>query len=199
MEEIKLKQFDELLETVNKIKSDLIGDKIESKKKERFLKIEQRVTLFIAIVSFAIGIFTVINSLLTDSRNYRTQRENDAYNFWLSYLRLAVEKPEMANGLKEIYNVPIDDLACRKKNREKYPDSTEAKFVDYAWFVANALGTAEIVYDLTSEDDAWNATIDTLIRNHITYIRSKCFESSHYSDFLNEKIDKMKSMVTASR
>ncbi len=193
MEEIKLQNFDNLISSLNEIKNELIGDKEKEKKKEKTQKITQWITFSIAVISFLLSIYTILDNNKTDERNFGFQRETQAYNFWLSYLRLAAQNPNMANGLKEIDGVPINALACRDLNQKAYPDSTILKFVNYAWFVSNALGTAEVVSDLTKNDEGWTATIDTIISNHIVYVSAQCFEKEHYSVYINKEIEKVKS------
>lgn len=191
MEEIRLENFDPLLDSVKEIRNEIVSDKEKAKKKEKRDQITQVITFFIAVFSFLLGIYSIYDNNISDERNFNFQRKTQAYNFWLSYLRLASQHPELANGLQKIDGVPVSDLACRHVTGIKYPDSTQSKFVEYAWFVANALGTAEVLSDFTKRDDAWIATVDTIISNHISYVRSTCFEKKHYGYNIKYEIQKI--------
>jgi len=191
MAELNLKNFDKFVTYVNDIKNELIGDKVEAEKKAKREKKRANVTFFIAVISFLLGIYSIFYNTTIDTRNYKLQRETQAYSFWLNYLDLASQNSDFANGKSEIDKIPIDSLACRKKNRMSYNDTTEKKFVAYAWFVAKALGTAEIVSDLTEEDTEWEPAIDTIISNHKAYISSSCFDTAHYGIYMRMRFNKI--------
>ena len=193
MTEFNLKNFDELIKHVQDIKNGLAIEKAKEGKKEKREKTIEYVTLFIAVTSFLLSIYSICDNNKTDERNFKLQRDTHAYNYWLNYLDLAARHPQLANGLKSIDNISVDSLACRDKSHTFYKDTTIRQFVEYAWFVANALGTAEIVSDLTKNDTAWQATIDTIISNHRTYIASTCFVKNHYGEDIQKRIQKFTS------
>jgi hypothetical protein len=184
MEEIKPKNLDEL-------KDEIKNEKDEPKQTDWFDRGMKITTLTLALFSIGLSIYTLNHNSTVDKRNFSFQRETQAYNFWLAYLRLAYQEPDMANGKKDIDGIPLNELA-NPANRIIYPDTSQAKFVKYAWFVANALGAAEVVSSLTTEDNAWIATIDTIIANHISYIRTESFIPEHYSEVIQAEIKKVR-------
>src|SRR5579872_6283011 len=86
------------------------------------------------IIATIIAIFALVFSYLTYRENIQMQNEVSAYTFWQSYIQLAANNPEFASG------------------RHKDDDSTKNR---YAWFVANALEAAEIVYHFQPNDRSW--------------------------------------------
>jgi hypothetical protein len=191
MPEFSLKNFDEFITQVKDIKTELAGDKIKAEKKEKRENRRAAVTFAIAVTSFMLSIFSIFYNTHIDTRNYKLQRETQAYSFWLSYLELASNNSDFANGKDTIDNIPIDSLARRDSLNVSYAPTTVSKFVAYAWFVAKALGTAEIVSELTDDDKEWEPAIDTIIRNHRAYISSCGFNRTHYGSYMRERFDKV--------
>jgi len=199
---IKLDNIDPLLSSIKEIKEEIVGNKESERKKETYQRRTQWGTLAIAIMSLAASIFTVIYNVSkdtfnniyqrkTDSTNAKFQRESQAYTFWLSYLQLAEQNPDMANGPKEINGCPVRDLADRRWIKKKFKPADIKKFKKYAWFVANVLAYAERVAELTKGDSGWKITIEKAIHIHIEYIRSRAFfkcDLQDYSDLLQDEI-----------
>lgn len=139
----------------------------EEENKGKFEKKKNYTDLILSIAAFLISVFSVIFTVYTYNKTTEQQQETQAYNYWQNFLQLAVQKPALANG---------DD----SKYFEQIKSDT-AKRVEYEWFVANALGAAEIVFRLQKEDEGWRNTLKEVISLHKEYISISNFDSSHYS------------------
>lgn len=139
----------------------------EEESKEKFEKKKDYTDLVLSVAAFLISVFSVIFTVSTYNKTSAEQQETQAYNYWQNFLQLAVQKPEMANG---------DDSEYFERNK-----NDSLKRVEYAWFVANALGAAEIVFRLQKDDKDWRNTLKEIISLHSQYIRNTDFDSSHYS------------------
>jgi hypothetical protein len=177
MRGIKLKDFDRLVESVQKIERKIADDA----KNDRLNLI---LTFILIVSSVGMSVYTIQDN----EENNRRNLESQAYAIWSGYLKLAAEQPHFANGLERIDTIPIESF-CVKENREKYPAAAVAEYVKYAWFVANGLGAAEMVLSLQQADSAWTAVVHTLINDHINYIRCEKSIRRHYSPALIKEID----------
>ena len=134
----------------------------EAKKHERFTAVATIAATVISLLALGLSAFTY-------RETNETQKRIAAFTFWQSYLELAAEKPEYANG--------------------QFNSADAKDKLAYEWFAANALGAAETVYLLQIDDPAWKETIQTLIRNHGNYIKSNEFERKHYDPSFRALID----------
>lgn len=135
--------------------------------KAKFEKKKNYTDIILSITAILISVFSVIFTVYTYNKTTADQQETQAYNYWQNFLQLAAQKPEMANG---------DDSGYFERIK-----SDTAKRVEYAWFVANALGAAEIVFRLQKDDEGWKNTLKEVISLHGEFISITNFDSSHYS------------------
>ena len=154
-------------EQIKKILEEERGAKTNQEKSNKFEKKKSYVELFISILAFGISLFSMFFTICAYIKTTADQQETQAYNYWQNFLELAVEKPEMANG---------DDSHFFEINK-----GDSGKRVEYEWFVANALGAAEIVFRLQPNDKEWRNTLKEIIGLHSKYINSTSFDTSHYS------------------
>lgn len=149
------------------------ADQLKEERKERFEKNRTYAQVGISVMAFILSIVSLLFTADSNRKTAERQQEVQAYNYWQNFLQLCVQKPEMANG---------DDSGFYEKHKN---DSLR---VQYAWFVANALGAAEIVFRLQQGDKAWRNTLKEIIGLHSKYITSKDFDMSHYSGSFLELI-----------
>jgi hypothetical protein len=188
MENFEKNDWKQLFKILSRIRIvDDSNEKKEKRKGKRQLWIEIS-TIAIAIFSLIVSVAAIWIGICQNNNSDQYQRETQAYTFWQAYLEKAAENSKLANGIELIGIYPIQKIACRKSD-EDFDKNVIDTFVKYAWFVANALGTAEIVYSIKKDDPDWKKTIQTTIKNHSYYIKSGCFEKTHYSNEFNKLID----------
>ncbi len=107
------------------------------------------------IGAFVVSIAALALSAFTYYQSVQIQKKATAYSFWQNYLALTVEEPALAQGIWD------------KR------DSTHR----YEWFVANTLGTCEIVYSF-QPDKHWTYTVKEVMANHREYLGSDSFKDS---------------------
>jgi hypothetical protein len=100
----------------------------------------------VAIVVFAWGLFTFI--LQTNAQN-----ETAAVAAFQKHTELSLENPEIAGD----YPPRLREV----RYEELYEEEKE-----YLWYGSHAYLTAETVYNLTKGDEAWDATVARLVRDH---------------------------------
>ena len=75
----------------------------------------------------------------------------------------------------------IKDIACFDKEKIKKFDTTYTKYLKYSWFIANALGASEIVWNLQKKDSAWGNTLKEVIGNYKIFYQIPVFDSNSYT------------------
>ncbi|MCG2612817.1 hypothetical protein LZZ85_00940 [Terrimonas sp. NA20] len=129
-----------------------------------------RTDQWVAILALVVSIISVIFTVTSYNKSVSSQQETQAYSYWQDYLQLAIQKPLLANG---------DDSQYYETHRQ---DSSR---IEYAWFVANMLGAAEMVYRLQPYDKNWAQTLKEVIGLHAVYLKEEQIDFRHYSaDFV---------------
>lgn len=106
-----------------------------------------------ASIIMAVSILaTLLFGVWTYSRNANSQVQLLALGTLQHYLDLAVEHPELASRGDD---QPID--------------------AQYAWFAAQAITTAQTLWTLVGNQESWQRSINAIIRQHRSYLRSGAF------------------------
>ncbi len=111
---------------------------------------------------------TLLFGLWTYNRNAQAQVQLQALGSLQHYLDLAVQHP---------------DLASRDDNRPIDPQ--------YVWFAAEALTTAQVLWTLVGQQPDWQRSINAIVRNHRSYLRSGAFVCD---DFIPEFVDHLQAI-----
>ncbi len=107
------------------------------------------------------------------SRTNEAQREATAQDTYKEYLRLAVENPEIADGLAHL------------------PQEGSREAVKYGWFVSYFLHSAEHAY-LVDPSDEWRAAISNQVCLHKTFLKASEYQSNlkyHYDQRFRKLVD----------
>lgn len=105
---------------------------------------------------------SMVFGVLTYQRSAADQRQAASLNMLREHLKLAVEYPDLASPRPE---QPVDTR--------------------YEWFATHALFTAETLWGLVGEDPRWARAIDSILREHRSYLVQGAFACSDYSpDFV---------------
>lgn len=133
------------------------SDELKPKKKIKWVPL---LAVFISLLALA-------STIWSDAVNTRRQREIQAYTYWQSFLSLAVSNPKLANGLDSIDGKSIFYIADNMTNQQRRRDPVlYEQYVKYTWFVALALGSAEIVYNLQNDDVKWRNALKQALSGH---------------------------------
>jgi hypothetical protein len=132
-------------------------------------------------LSFFVGLIALILTGWTYWKTTKDQEKFQAYSYWQNFLALAVEHPQLANGIDSIDGMSIETLGCLPKENIHLHDSAHAEYVQYAWFVSNALGAAEIVFNLQKGDSIWEAALIEVLVNHKSFYNSCAFDERSYA------------------
>lgn len=106
------------------------------------------------------------------AKSNATQREATAQDAYKEYLRLAIENPDIADGLSEI----PEDATKRTK---------------YSWFVSYFLHSAEHTF-LADPSDEWRAAISTQVCLHKAYLTDGEYQTTlklHYDKQFRELVE----------
>jgi hypothetical protein len=169
---VTVENLDQLNSTLTAIKDQVAGFKPKKKMD------------WIAFLALTVSIITLYSTGRSDRRNVERQEEIQAYSNWQSFLQFAASNPELANGFDTINGKSVawySDTANRiARKNDKRGDSI---YIKYAWFVADAFGSAESVYKLQPSDTAWiNTVVDALWGHKVifkaTIDSSKSYDSS---------------------
>jgi hypothetical protein len=123
------------------------------KNSERLSHVATLITAIVAIVAVLIAVIQI-------QAARRTQQEDTAQQAYKEYLKLAFEHGGLANG-----------------------QPTDTDRVRYEWFVSYLLYSAEQIFDVFSEDEAWRSSLRDQLCYHRNYLGSRAFQSgerSHY-------------------
>lgn len=133
------------------------------------IDILQQVALYASLILAASAVAAFLWGVWTYKRNGEAQVQLLALGTLQHYLDLAVEHP---------------DLASRN----------EAQPVDaqYAWFAAHALNTAQTLHTLVGRQPDWQRSINAVVRQHRSYLRSGAFVCDDFSpeflSYLRERV-----------
>ena len=105
---------------------------------------------------------SMVFGVLTYQRSAVEHRQAAALSMLQEYLKLAVEHPDLASPRPD---QPVD--------------------ARYEWFATHALFTAETLWGLVGEDPRWARAIDSILREHRSYLVQGAFACGDYSpDFV---------------
>jgi type II secretory pathway pseudopilin PulG len=133
---------------------------------ERLAACSSIATAAIAAAALVIAALQIVNS--NDA-----QREATAQDTYKEYMRLAVENPDIADGLSELPNDPT-------------------KRAKYSWFVSYFLHSAEHAFSVAPTDE-WRAAISSQVCLHKAFLSSEEYQSSlelHYDKTFRDLVDK---------
>ena len=103
------------------------------------------------------------------------QKESFAVSLLQRYIELAVEYPDLA------YPGPSGSIDNRINDKK------------YTWFASHAVFTAESIYFLLKEDEAWKGTIKGILLNHKPFLHHQIFPCNEYGKdfvlFMQKEID----------
>lgn len=105
-----------------------------------------------------------------------SQKEATAQQAYGEYLKLAIEHPNLAAGLRELK----DD-----EDKDASKASTKIQEEMYAWFVSYFLNSGEQIFMSTKGDKAWEQTLRLQVCNH-----QKFFTGPEWNDNLKDSFDK---------
>lgn len=139
-------------------------------------------------MSLIASIFAICYSVWSGSVSFKAQQETQAYTYWQSFLALTVQYPEFANGMDSIDKFSIADISNFGRDTIRKHDSLHKVYVKYAWFVTNALGAAEIVWNLQKGDTAWGNTLKQVLGFYTAFYKCKTFKLTDYSPDMRDLI-----------
>lgn len=119
---------------------------------ERFAHFSEIATAIIAILALIIAAWQIQASA-------SIQREASAREAFKEYLKIAIDKPELADARLSASDAP--DARSR-----------------YAWFVTYFLYSAEQIYDIYPDDPAWRNSLAEEICYHQAYLSGTEFQRS---------------------
>lgn len=118
----------------------------------------QLIAVLASVVIAAATVIALLWGVWTYKRNGEAQVQLLALAALQHYLDLAVAHP---------------DLASRD---ESQPVDTQ-----YAWFAAQSLATAQILWLLVGRQPNWQRSINAIVRQHRSYLRSGAFVCDDFS------------------
>ncbi len=131
--------------------------------------IPQLIALLGSIVMAITMVGTLIFGVWSYQRNAAAQVQLLALNSLQHYLDLAVARPELASRSDD---EPVD--------------------ARYAWFAAEAMTTAQTLWLLVGQQPDWQRSIDAIIRQHRSYLRSGAFQCDDFAiafvDYLRARV-----------
>jgi len=123
---------------------------------------------YLTEVIAGIGVVVAVGALMMAYKQIEAsreiQREASARDAYKEYLKLAIEKPKLAIGSWAV--------------EAKQGNDAEAEVWDpsYPWFVSYTLFSAEQIFLMSVDDDAWHPTLKDQLCYHQTYLRSPDFQ-----------------------
>jgi hypothetical protein len=121
-----------------------------------------------------------VAALFFSYRGLKSTEKTQAYTYWQDFLQLCVDKSEMANGLQMIDSIPLSKFSNLTPRDSLYKSAQHDTFVQYAWFVSNALNAAEVVYNLQRGDVYWENTLIDVLSYHSAYFETEGFNWASY-------------------
>ena len=132
----------------------------------------ERLTALSTIATAAIAAAALLVAVLQIFKSNDAQREATAQDTYKEYLRLAVENPDIADGLSEL---PTDPTKRAK----------------YSWFVSYFLHSAEHAFSVAPTDE-WRAAISTQVCLHKVFLSGdeyQKFLKLHYEKSFRDLVD----------
>lgn len=126
-------------------------------------KRHELVTAYAAIFAVIVGVCSVIVAQRQLAESMRLQQQTIAEESFREYLKLAIEKPEFAEGL------PV----CSTNDCKNPKDS-------YGWFVAYFLHAAEQIYLVYPKKEGWRNALIEHICHHQKYLASDDVSTTSY-------------------
>jgi hypothetical protein len=102
-------------------------------------------------LAFIFGVYQFV-------RSTRNQLQSSAFGVLQHYLAQAVARPDLATRAPD---QPVD--------------------AQYGWFAANAMVTAQTLWQLVGDQPDWRRSIDAIIRQHRAYLRSGAFTCEDFA------------------
>ncbi|MCC7021298.1 MAG: hypothetical protein IT338_00640 [Thermomicrobiales bacterium] len=131
------------------------------------------------VISALAFILTFIFGVYQFTRSARSQLQSTAFGVLQHYLDHAVARPDLATRAAD---QPVD--------------------LQYGWFAAEAMVTAQTLWQLVGKQPDWRRTIDAIIRNHVTYLRSGAFVCDDFAPefvtYLRRRVPDLNCAATAS-
>ena len=101
---------------------------------------------------------SMVFGVLTYQRSAAENRQASSLAMLQEYLKLAVEHPDLASRRPD---QPVD--------------------ARYEWFATHALFTAETLWNLVGTDPRWERAIDSILRQHRSFLAGGDFACGDYS------------------
>jgi hypothetical protein len=134
---------------------------------QKFSNIATMLTFVVALAALLVAVKQIQSANLS-------QREATAQETYGEYLKLAIEKPELADGIVD-QNATAEDRA------------------KYSWFVSYCLHAAEHIYLLFPDDENWANALRSQICPHRDYLSGEEFQKSlksHYDPAFQRFMDR---------
>lgn len=129
----------------------------------------QQIALLASAVIAAAAVATLLWGIWMYKRNGEAQVQLLALGTLQHYLDLAIAHPELASRED---GQPVD--------------------AQYSWFAAHALNTAQTLLTLVGHRVEWQRSINAIVRQHKSYLRSGLFVCSDFSpefvSYLRERV-----------
>ena len=123
----------------------------------------------------------LIASFYFYSQGNKDQSKTQAYTYWQNYLELAVQYPQLANGIDSIDGISISEIARWPSEGLTQQDSIrKASYIKYAWFVVNGLTAGEIIFDLHKDDVSWRSALKEALGGHKSFFQSIGYKELSY-------------------
>jgi len=133
----------------------------------------QQMALWATVVVAVSGATTLLIGVRNYNRTAEAQVQLLALGTLQHYLDLAVAHPELASRDKD---QPVD--------------------AQYGWFAAHALTTAQTLRLLVAQQADWQRSINAIIRQHRTYLRSGAFVCEDFTPefvrYLRDRVEDLK-------
>lgn len=114
------------------------------------------------MLTFIFGVYQFV-------RSARNQLQSSAFGVLQHYLDQATARPDLATRAPD---QPVD--------------------LQYGWFAANAIVTAQTLWQLVGDKPDWQRSINAIIRQHETYLRSGAFTCDDFAPefvrYLRERV-----------
>jgi hypothetical protein len=118
--------------------------------------------IVLQLIGTALTVAALLWGVWTYKRNGEAQIQLLALERLQHYLDLAVRYPELASR-----------------------DESQSVDVRYAWFAAQSLTTAQTLWILVGRQPSWQRSINAIVRQHHSYLRSGAFVCDDFSpDFV---------------
>lgn len=125
-----------------------------------------------------------------------SQKEATAQQAYGEYLKLAIEHPELAGGLREQNESKGDSqqISASECNCEKEKEK-EKEMEKYEWFVSYFLNSGEQIYLATKGDDAWERTLQLQVCYHKKFFLGPRWDQDMKNTFNKKYVDLIESGI----